>query len=351
MKRGTKRTALTLSLGLGLALAGSPWTPATVAHPVEEIPEVATLRVHRAAALKIVLDATRSDDPLMRANALEAIQHAPDHALPVVTLALEDPEPGVKFAALYTIGELRLNALVHAAKPLIRRSEQPHVRAAVIYAAARCGVASDALMSEMAGFLQHEDPRVRANAAMLLGRLNNDTAVPLLRRAGLKPVGDMHPGIQWTLLRVQTAEALARLGDARAIDSIRSAAYSQFDEVRILAVLTLGRLGDDSFWPNMNNFLIEDPIEFRLAAAEGLARLGRHRGGMVQVMVEGATHALPTVRAQACFAMAQHDHPWTRAQLAHLLDDEDPTVQLAAAAAVLDVTDDRPDRAATAKAR
>ncbi len=313
-----------------------------VAHETAKLPAVADLSAHRAVAMKVVLDASRSEDALQRAVAIEAVQFAPDHALPMTQLALEDSEPGVRFAALYTVGKLRLAPLVHAAKPLFNRDEPAYVQVGVIFAAARCGAADDKMIGRFQNYLQDPDPRVRANAAMLLGELGNDTAIPLLRRAGIKPAGSRYPGIQWTILRVQVAEALAKLGDARAMDSLHGAAYSQFDEVRIMSVQILGRLGDDSFWGNMNNFLMENPVEFRLAAAEGLARLGRFRNGMLEVMLEGATHKLATVRVQACFALGQYDHASTRAQLAHLLKDDDPMVRLAAAAAVLEVTAEAP---------
>lgn len=298
---------------------------------------VADLGPFRDQAIQTVVEAFQSDRAEFRAHALEAIQHAPDRALPLVHLGLNDESAGVRFMSVYLIGKLEMETLLPAAKDLIR-DPRPDVQSAVIYAFTKCGKKNDKLVSKLAEFVQHASPGVRANTVMLMGELGDDTAVPMLRRAGIRPSGDMHPPIRWALLRVQAAEALAKLGDARGLDSVRSAAYSGFDEVRILSVQTIGKLGDQSFWANLNNFLVENPIEFRLAAAEALARLGRERGGMMTVMGESATHELATVRSQAALALGRYDRDLARGYLVQLLNDPDPMVQLSAAAAVLEAT-------------
>lgn len=298
---------------------------------------VADLQPYRDQAIKAVVEAFQSDRAEFRAHALEAIQYAPDRALPLVHLGLNDESAGVRFMSVYLIGKLEMNAMLPAVKDLIH-DPRPDVQAAVIYAFTKCGKKNDRLISRLANLIFHESPGVRANTVMLMGDLNDDTAMPMLRRAGVKPSGDMNPPIRWALLRLQAAEALAKLGDSRGLDSVRSSAYSGFDEVRILAVQTLGKLGDQSFWANLNNFLVENPVEFRLAAAEALARLGRERGGMMTVMGESATHELATVRSQAALALGRYDRDLARGYLVQLLDDPDPMVRLSAAAGVLEAT-------------
>ncbi len=318
---------------------------APAAKPSADIPAatpLARLDAYRDDAMEIVRWSASRPDAQLRAHALEAVQHAPDLALPLVTLGLSDESPVVRFHALYTAGKLRLAALTNIFGEAFRdddpRPSRDHVRSAVIFAAARCGVADDRTMSEMANLLQHPDPRVRANAAMLTGDLGNDTAIPLIKFATFRPKGDMSPGIAWQLLAVQAAEAKAKLGDPDGLAELRRSAYSNFDEVRIISVQALGRLGDDAFWTNFNNFLVENPVEFRLAAAESLARLDRDRGGMLTVMAEAANHPLATVRAQSAFALGQYNNDLARGYLARLLKDADPSVRISAAAAVLEAT-------------
>lgn len=320
------------TLGLAACASAAPRSAAAAT----EAASGADLSAHRAAAVKVVLDAARSERAELRAQAIEAIQYAPDRALPMVQLALGDEHPAVRFSALYVMGKLKLDSLATAVRPLYQRDQPAYVRAGVVYAATRCGFAKPELIGQMGEFLFDDDPSVRANAALLLGEMGNDTAITMLRQASLMPKGDKHAPIYWALLRVQTAEALAKLGDPRGLDAVRSAAYSGFDEVRILAVQTAGRLKDESFWGNLNNFLIENPVEFRLAAAEALARLGHERG--LGVMLKSASHKLDTVRAQAAFALGQSHRPEARAALVKLLNDPSASVRLAAAAAVLEAT-------------
>ena len=52
--------------------------------------------------------------------------------------------------------------------------------------------------------------------------------------------------LRQAIVRVQFAEAQFMLGDQDAISPLRAAAFSEFDEVRVLAVTMLGRLRDVS---------------------------------------------------------------------------------------------------------
>ncbi len=331
------KTERILAVCLLVLAVSLPWALSSAAQQAPQPAPVSDLLPYRNDAVDIVLESFNGDRAELRANALEAIQWAPDRALPLIHLGMQDESPGVRFLSLYLIGKLEMRDVVAAAKPLIN-DPRPDVRAAVVFAFAKCGMKDERLMNLLPTFVFHDSPQVRSNAVFLLGELGDDTAVPMLRRAGLKPEGDMNPSIRWAILRVQAAEALAKLGDPRGVDSVRSAAYSGFDEVRIVAVQTIGRIGDDAFWANLNNFLVENPVEFRLAAAEALARLGRERGGMMTVMAESATHDLPTVRAQAALALGRYDRDLARGHVVRLLDDADPAVRLAAAAAVLEAT-------------
>ncbi|BAM03206.1 HEAT repeat domain-containing protein [Phycisphaera mikurensis] len=310
-----------------------------------------------AAAVAVILRASRSDRAELRANAVEAIQHAPDRALPLVQAALEDENAGVRFAALYVVGRQKMDDLGPAVERKLAAGDEPNpsVRAAVVFAAAQLGLADDATLSRMARYLFHDDPRVRANAVLLMGEMKQPGAATMLRHASAKPAGDRHPQIEWALLRLQVAEALAKGGDAppdptsvapeltgdsagAGIRAVRAAAYSTFDEVRVLAVQALGRLGDEAFWGNLNNFLNPDdaqPVEFKLAAARSLADLGRGDRGLF-VALPAAEHELPTVRAQAAFALGAMDAAEARSALAGLLSDPAEPVRLAAAAAWLE---------------
>jgi HEAT repeat protein len=299
--------------------------------------EAPPLTTVREQAVQIVLGATRSEDALLRTNAVEASQWMGGRALPVCQLALQDEHPAVRFSALYVLGKLKLLPPGSSLNAMLDGKQPPFVEAAAIYAAARGGKASDAMIGRLGRYVFHSDPSVRANAVMLLGELGNNSAVAMLRQAAQRPEGDRNTPIRWALLRLQTAEAQFKLGEGKAIDSIRGSCYSGLDEVRILAVQTLGRLDDRAMAGNLVNFLADNPVEFRLAAADALARMGNITG--LPVILEGASFDVPTVRAQAAFALGHaSQRPDARGTLIRLLDDSDPAVRLAAAAAVLEVT-------------
>lgn len=348
------RLPLLLALTLCLAPALTAPTPAMAQR---EVPLPQAPPNPDARAVEVVLEASRSTRAEMRANAVEAVQHAPERALPLVQAALEDENAGVRFAALYVVGRLQMHALAPAVRAQLERGDEPNasVRAALVFAAARLGIADDATVSKMAIYLFDPDPRVRSNAALLVGELGQPEAALMLRHASARPQGDRNPQIEWALLRLQVAEAIAKIGDAApdplsvapelveetsglGLRAVRAATYSTFDEVRVLAVLALGRLRDESFWGNLNNFLNPSeaqPIEFKLAAAKALADLGRADRGLF-VALPAARHPLSTVRAQAAFALGSAGSREAKSTLAALLNDPEQPVRLAAAAAWLE---------------
>ena len=60
----------------------------------------------RAAALDLLAQAGTADQPVLRANALEALYAVPDQAGPHVRRGLTDPNRGVRFVAAMIIGKL-----------------------------------------------------------------------------------------------------------------------------------------------------------------------------------------------------------------------------------------------------
>jgi HEAT repeat protein len=249
--------------------------------------------------------------------------------LPVVQLGLEDENPGVRFAALVTAGKLRMLSL----KPMAQRrldDKNASVRAAALFAVKASGGEVD--LSPMAPMLASNDPGLRGNVAMLLGLLGDASAAPMLKEmagVAMPRASDVRAAI----VRVQVAEAVALLGDDEALDALRAAAYSPYPEVRILAVQAMGHVRDQRMAPAIIQMLEENPQELKLAAAEALGRMGLPDGKAVAL--QAAASPTATVRVQTAFALRRFDDPVTAAALVGLLNDPEPVVRLAAAAAVL----------------
>lgn len=287
----------------------------------------------RDRATKQIVASTRSEDPFLRANAVEASQHLSDRVRPVVHLALDDAHPAVRFAALATVGRLRLKDML----PAVRQGlddKDASVRAAAIFALRRCG--ADADLTPLADLLTSQDPRSRGNAALLLGMLGDNSAVPMLKDTARAPL-NRADAVEGAIARLQVAEAVVRLGDDSSLDAIRAAAYSPFDEARVLAVQVLGDLRDKRMERAFVEMLAKPPVELQLAAARSLAALKNPVG--LDVALQGAKHALPQVRAQAAHLLRKFDDPRAITALGALLDDPHEQPRLAAAAAILTPAD------------
>ncbi len=97
-------------------------------------------------------------------------------------------------------------------------------------------VGGDRAVRTLIGIVENsqEDLIVRGRAALMLGKLKDDRAVPPLIRA-LEAPGFLTP--------YNAAQALGKIGDPRAIDALLSFADNSNDKTRAAAVEALRQLG------------------------------------------------------------------------------------------------------------
>ncbi len=305
----------------------------------------------------------------LRANAIEGLGAAPRRVEPIVRVALADPNPGVRFAAAMTAGRLRLRDSAAHVRPLLR-ARDPRVQMAAIYALVRLGEPVD--RTPLARHLLDDSrPSVRAQAAFVLGELGDPSAAPLLRDVASPPTprpaeaqelppSAPPPTIDETLLRLQVAEALVKLGDDEVRSVMHSALYPKRRddfEAAVLACQILGELEDRSAITQLVELVertapdapsggdareIEfiNPPQLRLAAATALAKMGQRDGVYVADMY--VRDPDPVLRAQTAFLYAAGGKSLDLAKLHHLMrDDPAPPVRLAAAAGILRAVGDR----------
>ena len=305
--------------------------------------------VLKKRSIEIILQASSGKDPALRSNAIEAMQALPDRALPLTTKGLEDENPGVRFAAAVTAGMLKFRDLSPALRPLLR-DENPSVRAAALYAMYTLGEKVD--ISPLGDMLASQDPVLCSNTALLLGLLGDGSAVPMLKAAARHDLPRVSEA-QKTIIRLQIAEAVSRLGDNGSLDALRAGVFSQYHEAKMLAITALGEVKDRSMEAALENMISRpdvDPVpkgadsqtlalserlksELRLAAAGALARFGNMRGAALAV--EKGADKEPVVRAQAAWVMGWMNDQPSLGRLGQLLDDPVPQVRVAAAAGVL----------------
>lgn len=291
----------------------------------------------QSRAVQQILVSARSQDPVLRANALEAAESLPNRIGPLVQQAMMDSEPLVRYAALLTIGKLKVSGVAANARQYLNDPNES-VRAAAIFALARNfgtnvgnGFAVD--ISPLGGLLMSPNPTTRGNVAYIMGLMGDDSAIPMLKAVARRRLPSA-PQAREVLIRVQIAEAIYRLGDTDVLDSIRAGMFSQFDEVRILSVQILGRIYDRQWEPALENALAKDPIELKLAAAGTLGRFGNRKG--LDIILDAAQSQSVMLRSQAaiCLGMFRNE-PRATQMLIGMLTDQTESVRLAAAAGLL----------------
>lgn len=338
------RRAVILVAG-SLLIAGGCSTPEVVER--EETPRFLTT-VERSAvreqALELLADATGSDYPQLRANALEALGRVPARARSAAAAGLADENEGVRAVAAMVVGRAGLVELSASVRPLLS-DESPYVRAAAIYALRINGEEVDA--TELAGLLLEDDSaRVRAHAAFILGELGNTSALPLLRAASRS--SDARADLASDkLMRVQVAEAMAKLGDDSALQAVRAAllpARPKDLEATALAAQVVGQVGDRASEGQLIVLSAYEqqgrkmPAEVRLAAASSLALLGQRQGSFIADEYWNST--IEAVRAQSAYVYGVSGAVERLGRVEEMMSDESVLVRVAAADAVLRIVAD-----------
>ena len=314
--------------------------------PTDRVQQALDMTALRDEAIAILLDASRSANPALRSNAIEAMQMLPDRARPLVQRGLADPNPAVRFAAAVTAGMLEFDSLAAGVRPLVDDAN-PSVRAAAIYSLHKLGEPID--LTPLAQMLASQDPGLRSNVALILGLMGDASAIPMLAQAGQRPmprVGEQRVAV----VRIQIAEAMAKLGDEGALVSLRAGAHSSIGEVRVVAINAIGALGDEKGAAMLQVLLERQPVEVRLAATGALARVARkqqfEQQSMGQWLSQMQDKARPMVltqsrsetqahRSQAAWVLGWFDDAQTLSRIRQMMTAEAGPPRVAAAASGL----------------
>jgi HEAT repeat protein len=292
-------------------------------------------------AVNMLQQAAESPEPLLRANAIEALQASPGDLDKAARMGLVDANRGVRFVAAMAVGRQRMTTIVHLVDPLTR-DESDSVKAAAMFALHSCGRKVD--LSPLAAMLESTDAEVKGNAALVLGELGNKSAASMVRQAVKKPMPLANPS-RVRIVELQLAETLVRLGDEQEIEPIRAAMLAPGDqsELTALACQMAGRLKDEYSRATLVGIVDPDsqkkrPPEVRLAAAAALAQMGGSPPRMIQMIEPFVTDKSPFLRAQAAITLGFLGGERPLAILGGMLRDQNPLVQLSAARGILEIT-------------
>jgi HEAT repeat protein len=297
---------------------------------------VAVDQALRDSARRLVIARADNGREVTRAQAIEAMQRGLGEAGGGEIVArLNADSPLVRYAAAMAAGELRLQAAYPTLLRLVA-DRDPSVRVAALFALHRLG---DTRQSHLLVKLADQgDPVTRGSAVLALGLLNETSAIPALEARRNDDV---------IAVRLQAIEGLWRLSDTRARDTLMTLLISQYPDDRLFAVNALGtnpEAKDSAVFRVLRGKLTETDSYatdsghnyVALAAARSLGRLGDDRG--YTVAADALDSSDPRDRVLAALALGDIGRRDAQPLLKPLLNDRDPSVQVAAAQAILQVT-------------
>lgn len=297
----------------------------------------------REKALTFLAASAASGPPEERVNAIEALQVSPARLYPVLDSAVADPAIAVRAVAAMTVGRAKLDAAAPKIRPLVNDSA-PQVRASALYALHRCGEGTD--LTPMAAMLYDKDLRVRSQTAFLLGEMGETSALELLRDSAKASTSRASPA-EVRIWELQIAEAQTKLGDDKAIQEIRAALFPAKPEdleATALACQIVGQLRDQA---SVNRLIVltalqDDskqfmPAEIRLGAAAALARMGQRQGSYIADQYR--QNSKDSLRAQSAYVYGETRQIENLATLSEMMGDPVGRVRVAAAAAIVKITD------------
>ncbi len=260
---------------------------------------------------------------------------------------LDHPANAVRFAAAMACGDCRYAPAEKKLQELLgKESTDQSLQCAAIYALHRLG--DDTYTSRLAEILYEGQPEGRANAALVMGKMGLPAAIPRLNER-LKADGD-------TRVKLQIAESLTALNHAWGFKYLMGVSITGQPHEQLQAIEALGRSRSEQTRSTLvNAFDAGDnpPPPIRIAAAEGLARIGDNRGLKVMLMAvqdppalarESFGKRVPLNDAQAAqyktlgaLALGEVHQPGIVDILRPMLNDKNPTVTIAAAKSILNL--------------
>ena len=283
-------------------------------------------------ATRIIQEALADDNPLIRVNAIEVVATTKQiRLMPKVQRLLKDKFVPVRFAAALAVGDLQYSLAKSEVAPLLQ-DENENVKIATAYAMSRLGSPDSFQLLRKA--IASNDQTVRANAALLLGKSGDKTVLKFL---------------YWTLqredsddrVRLQTAEAIAMLGDERIFPKLWAMLISTYADDRIMGIRAMGALATVQARNALITMLDDDILEVRLTAAEQLGMFASSAGELevLDVFTKNLTAdlnkmGLERVNVLTALAIGQIGTPQLTNFLPQLLKNQSKFVRIAAAKAV-----------------
>lgn len=179
--------------------------------------------------------------------------------------ALDDPERGVRLRVIWALGQLGNNQAVRPLTAILSGKASPQEKHTAAEALAAIGDSS--VLEPLIMALQFDDEEsVKRAAADALAALGDKRAVDVL-------VQSLRTAAQPSV-RASAARALEGFADRSTADDLIAALDDTSDEVRLRAVLALGKIGLKRTLPALKGLLeVEENVHIRTAVSQIIDRL------------------------------------------------------------------------------
>jgi HEAT repeat protein len=300
-----------------------------------------------------LLQAAVSNDPMTRTYAMEGIGKRLGTAeAGTLMQGLDDEAVTVRFAAAMSLGDLAYPPAEGAMEQLILNpATDQRVVCAAIYCLYRLGNTKYA--SQLGAILNSDFKFGRATAAMVMGKMGETSAI--------KPLQSLLADEQDPTVRLNTIEALARLGDQRSLRVLESYAKGYYLDLRLAAIPIIAELRPPSAERLLLSLLNqENPPRVRITAAGGLGTLGQANDDAYEMCLAAAKkplafyqatygedktfkpHEVSSLQRLAALSLGHIRRRGAMETLHSLLESSEGGVRVAAAMGLLEIIDRKP---------
>jgi len=304
--------------------------------PIEGTPQHSTA-VPRdnltAKAVQIIEAGLADENPRVRANAVEVVADTKQMQLmPKVQRLLQDDVVPVRFSAACAVGDIGFALAGDDVTRLLQDSDE-NMKIAAAYAAYKLGSRNN--LGIIRSAVKSADQQTRANAIFLLGKSGDKGSLEFIYWAMRDEDSDEK-------VRLNAAEAIARLGDEAILGKLWAKVYSAYAEDKIFGIRALGELGTPKARDIIATKLDDDLVEVRIVAAEQLGMLADTTGEQVILGIltnkaasGGDAEARERIDMLTALAIGRIGTPALKKHLPELLNNPSKYVRLAAAKAVI----------------
>ena len=287
---------------------------------------------------QVLLQAASGKEAALRCNALESLAQLKTDVKvqkPILK-ALQDKLPAVRFAAVVALGDMKDRSARRPLEQLLRDPEKS-VKMAAGYALEKLGDTRFKKWYDTVLF--GKDSHLKSQACLLLGKLGQ-TTLRSDSRAKLWQV--LRQPKQDAVVKLQAAEALARLGDANVLTKLLAFAGSGYADDRMMAISGLEHLGGENAFAMLVTLADDAQLEVRLSAIRALGPraaqkdLALVRRSLRHTDPQGDPIVTARVRSLAALALGKTGRQSDAKLLYQAMSDSSPYVQVAAARATID---------------